>query len=358
MPTAYFVQHRGDVQRIVLAGDKLITGAGETAVVQQFDNPRAAKEHLEMVLSRRRREGYRVEMREISAADLGAGTVPEGPDPLADCVAFEPDHRRMTVTFRGHEVPPGRCVEVVMRAAELAPGSMQVLCDLASPGQTFAAALLRLPLPSLTALAFDTHFQTVTRQAKNSPGDVADLLAALPQLENLFVTGDVTLRPTRHDNLDELYLLGDPLRGATLTALAACKFPRLGVLALRLAADAACRDELLAAEALQRLDAPQLRYVEVAGVHDLTAFLAALAVRPVPPSWEALRLTGTVRDEDAFLSLLASHANRFESLAEFGLPLADGLSREGAVHARRILDAIDDSGELPDRLAPDVYDRW
>ena len=358
MATAFIIKHRYDALRVILSGSKLITGVGEDAVVQSFASVRAAREHLDMVLSRRRREGYAIEEQELADADENVlAHADVQPDPLAGCVAWDPEQRRMRVTFKGAEVPPGRCAAVVERAAQLQPVCLQVLCDPASPGAALSAALAEAPLVSVHHLVFDTFFQTVARQRDNSPGDVAQLFAALPNLERAFLNGALELRETTHPRLRELYLLGDPLAPATLAALGGGHFPALETLGLCLCSDAGPADPLALATVLVRLDAPQLRSLDLHGVGDLHAFLDVLTREPLPPGWSSVRVDGRVGDEDALLALLLGRAPVLASLRSLGLPLGDELSTEAEAQAR-VVHGVVDHEELHDLLTPGAYDTW
>lgn len=351
---AYFVGMGGRDVRIVLAGDSVFTGEGEDIVVQRFDDPRAARQHLDLVLQRHRRQGYAITERRLDGAELMGVIDPSGAaDELAGLVEWEADQRRLTITFR-EPADVRRCRDLVARAAELSAGWVQVICDPVSPGPALAEALAARPLPELVCFAFDTHFQTLTRQRANDPGDLARLLSGLPGLERLFATGDLDLRPTAHARLAELYLLGDPLRASTLDALGRSRFPALEVLGLCVASDAGPPDARAVAAALRSVHAPALSALEIAGLGDLCAFLDALTAQPLPDAWTSLRVTGSVRDEDELLALLAARAQRLSALQQIGLPL-DELSTGAAEHARRIVPELEDAGELGEYLTPATY---
>jgi hypothetical protein len=359
MATAFIIKHRYDALRVILSGSKLITGVGENAVVQSFASTRAAREHLDLVLSRRRREGYAIEEQELEDADeeiLAHADVQ--PDPLAGCVSWDAEQRRLKIVFKGATVPAGRCEAIVERALQLQPVSLQVLCDHASPGAALSAALARTPLPSVHHFIFDTFFQTVTRQRNNSPGDLGELFAALPNLERAFFTGALMLQPVTVPQLRELYLLGDPLSPATLAALGACQFPALETLGMTLCSDGGPAEELEAALALRRMAAPNLRSIDVHGVSDLLGFLDALTQSPLPPTWSSLRMDGRVDDEDALLALLTERAGAMASLSHLGLPLGDELSLDGEAHAKACVEGLADREELRDLLTPGAYDTW
>jgi hypothetical protein len=349
MVPAYFVAMGGNDVRIVLAGASVITGEDEDAVVQQFDSPKAAREHLDLVLRRHRRQGYAITERAVAVALEPGGEV----DDLVGVVQWEPDHSRMIVTFRERD-DVRRCADIVARAGELEAEWVQVICDPESPGRALAGAVARRPLPAVRSFAFDTHFQTVTRQRDNDPGDLHELLSGLPGLTRLFATGALRLRPLAHEKLAELYLLGDPLGRELLAALGRCRLPALEVLGLGLAGDAEAPDSRAAADALHALHAPALTRLEVAGVDDLHEFLDALTARPLPPSWETLRVSGVVADEDELLRLLADRAPRLASLAQLGLPL-DELSQGAAEQARRLVPELEELDELPEHLTPSSY---
>lgn len=353
--TAHFVDLEGEPLRLVRVDSALFTGEGEDAICQSFPDARAAQAHLEMVLVRHRRQGHRIGTRPLTAAELAA-LRPDGeaPDELIDCLRWDHDQGRVHAHLRT-PTHLAHVDEILLRAAAHHAGFMQVLCDPQSPDRTLSAALRRHPLQDLHTFVFDTHFQTVTRQRQNRCGPLDELLAGLPHLERLFVTGDLELAaPVHHDELGELYLLADPLGPRLLDTLARCQLPALEVLGLKLCADAPAPPVDAVVAALHGLHAPNLRIVELDGTADLVALLAALADRPLPPSWDTLRVYGSITDEDALLALLASKAHVFSTLGEFGLPL-DDISWGAADRARELIPELCDAEDLPARLGPELY---
>lgn len=345
---------QGDALRLTLSGKALITGEGADRLVQSFPSAAAAKEHLDRVLALRQRDGYTlVEVRETTEEEEDARV-----DPLAGCVAWDAARGRMTVTFKGPKVPPGRCAEVVARVEKEAPSSLQLICDPASPGPAFAKALAGKALPSLRAFIFDTHSQTVARQRENACGDLADVLAACPSLARVFMTGKVALRPARHEALRELVLIGDPLAPRVLAGLGESAFPALELLAIRLYSDAAPEPESAVAEALRGLDAPNLRVVHVDGLERTADFLDALTSTPLPPSWSTLSIGSRMDEEDELLEALERCVPALGSLEALGLPLSDDLSVDAEEAARRLLASVVDRGELPNLFVPHTYEAW
>lgn len=353
--TAHFVALDGELIRLVRVDTALFTGEGEDAICQSFPDARAAQAHLDMVLVRHRRQGHKIGTRPLTAAELAA-LRPDGEplDELIDCLRWDHDQGRVHVHLRS-PTHVAHCDDIMRRAAEQHAGFMQVLCDPEIPDRALSSALRKHPLPDLHTFAFDTHFHTVTRQRHNLCGPLDELLAALPRLERMFATGDLELAaPCSHDDLAELYLLGDPLGPELLTTLGACHFPRLEVLGLKLCADADPPPAELVVAALHNLDAPNLRIVELDGGDDLLALLTALTARPLPPSWDTLRVYAPVRDEELLLELLATRAHLFTGLIELCLPL-DSVSVAAADRAQALVPELTDPDDLPLRLGPELY---
>ncbi|PCC73606.1 hypothetical protein SAMN02745121_07355 [Nannocystis exedens] len=354
MATLYILAHKlGGTCRLTLAGNRLETDEGGPRHVQTFPSEKEAKEHLERVISIHKRGGYVL----AESQDLGEVPLPDD-DPLAGCVAWDAERRKMTVTFKGHEVPRGLCARLVERILERAPATIQMICDLASPGAAFTAALAGKALPSVTSLIFDTHFQTLTRQRENAIGDLAHVLAALPNIERVFASGALALSPTRHDKLRELYLLGDPLKPALVKALGASTFPALETLALDLCSDDGPGPDRATVAALRSLTAPALRTVHVSDIEDVRSFLAALAAKPLPASWSSLCLRGTLDDEDELLASLERLAPALQRLEELGLSMSHSLSQDAEPRAQKLVRAVVDSGKMPELCLPEVYLDW
>lgn len=351
MAKAYLLQRRGDALRLTLEDNRLITGEGPSAIVQSFPSAEEAEAHLELVLSRRRREGY-------SLATHDPARAPAAADPLADCVAWDPARRRMRAVFRGMEVEASRCEAIVERAEALQPLTLELVCDPASPESAFSTAIAGARLGSVRSLIFDAPARPLARQRDNSLGDLALVFKAMPALERAFITGDSALRPADHPALRELYLRGDPLGAATLRGLGESHFPRLEVLALALSGESAPGPESASATAVISVDAPELRRVEVTGAGDLVRFLAALTEWTIPASWSVLRLQGDIDDEDALLELLAERAYRLERLPVCALPLADELSQGAAARAAAIVAGVRDCEDVPELLSPATHAAW
>jgi hypothetical protein len=353
MATVYLLKSKHEAWKITLTlvGKKLITGEGESALVQSFPSPAAAKEHLEGLIERRKKEGYWLD----SATEVDDAATAHLTDPLAHCFEHDAAAARAKITFQGDKVPPRLCAQIVKRIESTAPYYVQLICDPASPGSAFSKALAGKALPSIKAFIFDTHFQTATRQRENSLGDLADILAALPNLERAFITGSSKLRKTRHSALRELYLLGDPLSPRAVEALGQCSFPALETLALSLCSDDAPGPESAALAALRSIDAQSLHTAHIDGLTDVTRFLDELASAPLPPSLSTLCLGGALEDEDELLRILKERAPALAQLSTLGLPLADDLPAYVEEQAKAILDAVTELDDLEEVFLPDTY---
>ena len=356
MATVHVLRNKlGDTLVFTIGGKTLVTGEGDRRVAQTFPSPAAAAEHLERVISLRKRDGFSVaEVRELAAAPPPAGE----PDALAGIVKLDAERRRMRVVLRGAKVPRGLSALLVERIARDTPRSVQIVCDPAAPGKELAAALRAAPQPSVEAFIFDTESQTLARQAANAFGDLSDVLRALPSVERVFVTGDLSLSPVDHAKLGALYLLGDPLKQALFDGLARCRFPELATLALALCSDRGPGPDAAVTGALQALDAPRLSTVQIDALADVTAALDALARGPLPPSWRVLCLGGLLDDEDALLATLKRRKKALSGLTSLGLPLEDCLTDDAIAKVKALMPNVVDSEELSEPLLPAIYEAW
>lgn len=350
MATEYLLTRGADTLRVVLADSELIVGEGEHAIVQSFDDHAAARAHLDYMISRRRRAGYATTSRDIGPLDGAEGGAPED--------QFEFERGRLKVVFTDDAGLQARCEALTAAAGSRQAVCLQLICDLVSPGELLSTALSRRTLPAVRRLIFDTPFQTVTRQRDQSPGDLAAIFAALPNLEDAFLTGDIELRPVTHPRLRALYLLGDPLPPASLAGLRDSHLPALERLALCLSRDDEPASGLAVAASLRALQAPHLTHIDISGADDLVALLEALCAQGIPDHWSTLSLQGIVHDEDALLAALEASVDALAGLDRLALPLSDDLSLGAAERASALIPCIIDREELPDLLLPSVYEDW
>ncbi|AKT43615.1 hypothetical protein [Chondromyces crocatus] len=280
--------------------------------------------------------------------------------PLDAIITKLAENGHLEITFEDAQASPAEYALLVDHIEDAAPRTLTVVCDPTSPGSAFSDAFAGRTLPSVTAFIFDTDFQTLTRQGRNTCGDLADLLTAFPSLERAFVTGRNALHGVRHERLRALYLLGDPLHPETIDALGTCTFPALETLGLCLCSDHEPGPSDLTARALRALSAPALQSVTLSGLDETTRFLDALTRTPLPSSWSHLHLDGTVDDEDTLLDLLRARAPHLRSLTQLSLPLGDYLSLDGIDEAKRILLPleVDDESDHGDTFLPATYSAW
>lgn len=350
MATVYHFLRGDDSLRLAHDGAVLITGEGADAVVQRFDSGAAARAHLERVLQQRVRSGYRIQTSEM-ATEPGQYELAE----VAEFVTWDEAEARLRVTFKTDA--RGLSDKIVACAAAKSPLCLRIACDPSSPGPAFAQAVAATTLPSVRRFVFDTHFQTLDRQRSNSIGDLTDLLAGLPALEQAFLSGELMLRPCTHTSVRDLFLLGDPLMPSTLSALGRCTFPSLERLGLALQHEQGGSDRQ-AVKAIHGVEAEVLGAVHVAGVADITAFLTALLARPLSTGWSLLHVNGTITDEDGLLGFLESHAVSLRRLETLALPLCDYLSSEADERARALVPGLVDCEERTDPFLPATYEAW
>lgn len=335
-------------------GRHVIFGEGPGRSVQTLSSTKAAEEHLRRLQMLRQKEGFKV-VRDERVTD-------ESVEPLTavERAGFEGDTHfedgRFAVTFKGDpesRVSKGVCEALVSRIEELAPRYVQLLCDFTSPRARWAEALHGATLPSVESFVFDTHFQSQSRQDKNSIGDLDAVLAACPHLKNLFATGDLSLNPVTHAELTSLHLLGNPLSGALLRSLGKSSFPALEYLAISLTADSAARNQSDLVAALSSLDAPHLAEVQISGVQNLSRFLEGLLGTKIAAQLKTLSIVDENDSEsDNLVPLLLEKAELFQTLEALVLPL------EGVDKLREQLPCLATVEERALAFLPDAYKSW
>jgi predicted DNA-binding WGR domain protein len=346
---------------LTLMGSKLVTN---NEVGQTFRSPAAAREHIERVLSLRKKEGYSIVEQEIDAATLAreaAASVEEGGhDVIADDTTVKLHEGKWLVTFKGEDKSASLevCQRVVARIERDRPKSVQFVSDFAFPGKNWAPALRGKKLDSIEAFIFDTYFQTQTRQGRNSIGDLAATLDACPSLERMFATGSLTITPCRHAKLTTLYLLGDPLTAAFLKGLGGCEFPRLERIILSLASDAGPGPDDAAIAALEKLRAPDLHEVILESLEDVRSAIGKLAPIAKERRWSLLSLNGRLDDEDVLMQTLEEHAEELSALDTLALPFSDDLSIDAEENARKVGACVADSDDQREESLPAAYADW
>lgn len=343
MATIYHFMRGAEALRVVHDGAALISGEGDHKIVQRFASGRAARERLDGILLQRLQAGYRLE---TSTMELKPGQLEL--EEVAEFVQWDEASGRMTATFMGDG--PAPCQAIVACAAATRPSC---LCVVGSPGPAFALALTAAPLPSVRRFVFDAPGP----MRGCSPGDLGDVLAGLPGLESAFIRGELTLRPSVHPYLRELWLLGEPWGPAAMSAMGRCSFPALERLGVGLGVAAGLGPDR-SVQALQALDAAELREVAVEGIGDLEQFLAQLLVRPLPGRWSRMYLNGAICDEQRFALFLEHHRVALAPLESLALPLCDGLSGAAEARVRGWLPSLVDCEEVSDPFLPGTYEGW
>ncbi len=274
----------------------------------------------------------------------------------ADAVEVTMEGATLRATFANKGVAPlEACRVVVDRIDRERPRCVALACDFASPGANWAAALAGRTLPSVGSFIFDTDFQTQTRQRDNSIGDLGATLAACPNLERLFATGQLELSQCEHATLRELHLLGDPLTVELLASLGASGFPRLERLTLSLASDAGPGPEREALAAVASMQAPELRGVFLAGggsAEEALGMIGSIA------RGKEVTIYAPIDDEDMLIEAIEANADALRKFTLVALPFADFCSESALERARELVPAIGDASDVPNATLPAAYASW
>jgi predicted DNA-binding WGR domain protein len=344
----------------LLTGKDLITVAGTLAaskqrVTQSFDTDDAAKEHLERVLRLRTRDGYRV-------IEKSLATEEDLKEPVTDDTTVEvrPSEQGLwQLTFKSgtDEVSAAACAFAISEMQRAAPRVVHVRCDLESPGVRWSEAILGKSFPSVERFAFDTEFQTVTRQSTNRLGDLSATFAALPNLRHAFFTGDFSIvGALASASLETLVIQGNPLSVQVMEALQRASLPKLESLSIGLASDAVsvCTDASVA----YAISHSSARDVFVDGVRDLAAFLRALTERRLPESLRRLTLGGgSATNESALFDVLERKAAAFSDIS-LAIDVENLLTEEAELKIRALVPTLTDLEDAHDRLLPQSYLAW
>jgi hypothetical protein len=328
MATSYVFTRRPDQDecRVSHLGKHLVTTTKwNDEVVQEFASDAAAQAHIDRFVVLRKRTGYAV--REIEQTP-DAIILPRelSSDPLTKFVFWvNRPSRRLAILLDG-TVSRQTLAAIVDRIQEEKPST--IAADVSSkspPNKHFGQAFVGKSLPTVRNLIF-TNEMLVDDPAFQY-GDLDNVFTAMPELQRAFFNGDLVFRPFQHSALVELYLVGDPLRIATVDALGACSLPALQKLRIMLTEEARCecRSKRVAI-ALSALDAPCLEWLHVQSIQDIAHFLEGFLNRGLPSPLHTLRLEGEIPDEDALLEVLERHADELRNLRHISLPLLDEVS--------------------------------
>lgn len=342
---------------VILQDRFVIVKGGSDARTQKFPSHKEAKEHVERLILIRRREGcLLVETREVEdmSTDEELGSSEDEASVRAE---FDQARSRTTLTFTGpaptevseeswlKRLSEATLAQVRSRMHRDMPRSVQVRCDWATPG----AQLAKMLHPELEALILDTPSDTVERQSWNSAGDIAEILDVCSSLQRAFFIGSSTMSATRHDQLRELHLIGNPLKPAVLEALGGSEFPALETLAIDPGtADETSNQPLI--KALRSIQAPRLSQVYIYGV-PMVEFLTAIGEAPIP--WSLCYCAHFEDDIEGLLEAL----DKLPALRECGLTLdLNEIPFESEIAQLQAKGAAFE--DINWRFRPEAYKQW
>lgn len=337
----------------LVADKELTTIAGSERTTQPFASAEDAAAHLELVIGMRKREGYRV-----------GETVPATEAELNPVELNESDlhveheggtwHGTFTADAPAKRATCDLALESITRAA---PRFVHIGCDLGVPGANWVKAIAGRTFPSITSWAFDTEFQTPSRQSENDPGDLVATLDACPNLERAFFTGKLALSsPPKHTQLRELTLLGVPLAEELVRTLANAELRALERLVISLASHAASECDVTAvADVVSNLGAAE---IFVDGVQSVAELIDALAKRERSPTLKTLALGPGNEDEvDALRTALERHAEWLRPIT-LALPFERCFTDELELDAKKLGLTLADTNTFAEMLLPAVYTSW
>lgn len=337
---------RGALTTYLLDGKRLRTNDA----IQEFASEDDARSALERMV--RPSEDYSVTKELVRRSDEGLQD-----QALTDMLTHNVTHferneadGRLKIRFREPPNDSSRYSELLKTMVLSEAATLHLYCNAGcSPGDAWTSALTDTELP-FRHLIFDTYWETLTRQQDHSLGDLALTLERMPNIERMFISGNIRASPLEHSTLRELYLLGDPLDDAVLQALAESSLPSLQKLVLCVRQESAAANDALLLESLLRLKAPALSVLCVYGLSEPLKVAAELA--RTMPSLRALAAEGSVLEEE-LEALTEAELAPLATLAYLELEL-DGCEPPDSVSAR-----LPHLHELnSNRILPTEYESW
>lgn len=336
---------RGDETTYLLDGKRLRTNDA----IQEFESEDDARSALERMI--RPSDGYTLQEEQVSR-EIGGLSGKELTDMLAHNVThFERSEAegRIKIRFRESARDTSRYAELINAMAQSRAATVHLFCEVdGSPNDAWTSALATdLPFRNLI---FDTDWETLTRQQEHSLGDLALTLCHTPNLERMFISGNVRTSPLEHSILRELYLLGDPLNASVLHALAESSLPGLQKLVLCLRQESSADHDVQVVEALRQIAAPALSVLCLYGVDK--PIQVAVELARARPSLRALVVDGSILEEQ-LVELTEDDLAALSELAYLELDL-EGFEPSPALRERLPhLHALN-----PGRILPAEYESW
>ena len=353
--TYVFEQGISFQQTMILDDLKLYIPSGSQFELATFDDEKQAAQGFNRVMMARfnPKDGWRIVDKRMGEAT---------PPPAERMVGYEPQPattpQPVDITRTPIHVAGDRLIINVERveAAELAAAltDHRALCKhlcfyarrRASAG---LASLMQRPWPGLATLVIDAFDQSVARQAACRVGDLSAVLPAVPDLQRLYVGGQLGFaKPVQHAALTHMSLLANPIPAASLEVLAQSALPLLQRLDLGVSTESPPDDGWLDA-LVKLLRAKPLDVLTLEGPFDCTDVLLRLA--PVASQLpRELRLMGGVRNEDALVAAaLALGAGTMKALL-----LPAGEVADTTLQALRRV--VTDVQESEAQFLPSAYD--
>ena len=372
MATSWILKHRSTQQTmtIVVDGSMLAVALGDRREEKRLKSAEAALQAARVVVVERQARGFTL-MKHVVDTPPKKDELPPLPEPRspAEAAFFQVWKREFArpASWRTIALDEGPSRDASPAELSFLPAVM----DCAADGATTLQLVQRVPAgterawlnavahqarPQITKLVLDTPSQTTTRQGETPWGDLTSVLAQLPSLQTLFVTGLATFAPTTHAQLKQLFLIGSPVSAAVLESLADVTLPALLRLSVGLHPEGWASDDAIdALIALVVADGfPALSALEIDGLGPRALrLLAALSTSTMLTHLRELRLVNAdLGDDHRTLLQLAPHFAHLE-LMQVSL---DSLSEDGELAVKNALAGLRNSDarlHLPERYLAD-----
>lgn len=341
-----------------LDGNRLVS----PTIVQEFDDPEDASEHLERVLQVRKKAGWVMKATEsvsdavVEKAIDDIDEAQEGPKKKRkkkSGLEMSLEQGRLTVTFTDTSAETS---ELFARIKRDRVNALHLRCDPVLPGDAWAREVSNYKFPSVTSFIFDTESKTPIQQARFTIGDLSKTFASFPNLQRAFFSGASAISTSRHDLLKELTLLGEPLdHDRQLAGLCRSHFPLLDRLVIGLCVETEPIDGAQIVESLVKLDAPALSKLEISGLANVPQVLEGLS--KAFGDLKVLSLKGSV-DEDELLRCVEAQAPRLTKIETLALSCEDEISEEGLAAVKKLLPRLRDTNSRENATLPEAYASW
>lgn len=287
---------------------------------------------------------------------------PPGPEERLADIAIR-NAQLLSLDASGVEVSTEQAMAILVEAAKDPPrglciyGAQQETAPWYTSVAPWCEALGRAGPESLERLVVDTYFESLTRQASTRCGDITPIFERQPNLVFAYIVGCADLSRLRHDRLEELALMADPMTPETIRAAVTAGCPRLRSLALGLSYERGTSPDADAAllEAFGSATLPALEELTVSYPADPLRVLLGLLEAGVVGRLRTLVIDAyDFDDPDEAAARLRERADAFAALEGLLLP-TEGWMDGQLEELREVIPGLGDADDAK-AFDPDRYD--